>query len=155
MLPQLIGGLRSGMGSPARRDIDELRTEARFVRVTAAGLQESHAHDVRDHQGSPQLLDRAVAPSEPGLRAVRSFDDSEIRSLLGSRESGPKTPAPPTERAIGVEAPIPDCSPPKALSALRELDVDRRTIAKAPSEREGLECVEALREGRPGPSDPH
>ena len=46
MLPQLTGGLRSGMGLAGCASIDELRTKARMVRVTAAGLKESHAHDV-------------------------------------------------------------------------------------------------------------
>ncbi|MGE5233430.1 MAG: IMP dehydrogenase [Acidobacteriota bacterium] len=46
MLPQLTGGLRSGMGLAGCGTIDELRTKARFVRVTSAGLKESHAHDV-------------------------------------------------------------------------------------------------------------
>jgi IMP dehydrogenase len=46
MLPQLTGGLRSGMGLAGCGSISELRTKARFVRVTAAGLKESHAHDV-------------------------------------------------------------------------------------------------------------
>jgi IMP dehydrogenase len=43
---QLIGGLRSGMGYVGCRNIDELRTKARFVRITSAGLRESHVHDV-------------------------------------------------------------------------------------------------------------
>jgi IMP dehydrogenase len=46
MLPQLTGGLRSGMGLAGCASIDELRTSSRFVRVTSAGLKESHAHDV-------------------------------------------------------------------------------------------------------------
>jgi IMP dehydrogenase len=46
MLPQLTGGLRSGMGLAGCASIDELRTKARFVRISPAGLKESHAHDV-------------------------------------------------------------------------------------------------------------
>jgi IMP dehydrogenase len=46
MLPQLTGGLRSGMGLAGCGSIAELRTKAQFLRVTAAGLKESHAHDV-------------------------------------------------------------------------------------------------------------
>ena len=46
MLPQITGGLRSGMGLAGCATIDELRTRARFLRVTPAGLKESHAHDV-------------------------------------------------------------------------------------------------------------
>jgi IMP dehydrogenase len=46
MLPQITGGLRAGMGLAGCATIDELRTRSRFLRVTAAGLKESHAHDV-------------------------------------------------------------------------------------------------------------
>ncbi|HEV2854181.1 MAG TPA: IMP dehydrogenase [Thermoanaerobaculia bacterium] len=46
MLPQLTGGLRSGMGLAGCASIDELRTQARFVRISPAGLKEGHAHDV-------------------------------------------------------------------------------------------------------------
>jgi IMP dehydrogenase len=46
MLPQLTGGLRSGMGLAGCASIEELRTKARFVRISAAGLKEGHAHDV-------------------------------------------------------------------------------------------------------------
>ncbi|KAB2959822.1 MAG: IMP dehydrogenase [Thermoanaerobaculia bacterium] len=46
MLPQLTGGLRAGMGLSGSASIDDLRTRARFLRITAAGLKESHAHDV-------------------------------------------------------------------------------------------------------------
>lgn len=43
---QLLGGLRSGMGYVGARTIEELREKARFVRISAAGLRESHVHDV-------------------------------------------------------------------------------------------------------------
>jgi IMP dehydrogenase len=43
---QLVGGLRSGMGYCGCRNIEELRRKARFVRITPAGLRESHVHDV-------------------------------------------------------------------------------------------------------------
>ena len=43
---QLIGGLRSGMGYCGARDLATLRKNARFVRITSAGLRESHVHDV-------------------------------------------------------------------------------------------------------------
>jgi IMP dehydrogenase len=45
-LYQLIGGVRAGMGYCGCHTVDELRTKARFVRVTAMGLRESHVHDV-------------------------------------------------------------------------------------------------------------
>ena len=46
ILYQLVGGLRSGMGYTGCRTIQELRTKAKFVRITAQGLKESHVHDV-------------------------------------------------------------------------------------------------------------
>jgi IMP dehydrogenase len=43
---QLMGGLRSGMGYVGANTLTELRAKARFVRITAGGLKESHPHDV-------------------------------------------------------------------------------------------------------------
>ena len=43
---QLMGGLRSGMGYVGARNLEELRTKTQFVRITNAGLIESHPHDV-------------------------------------------------------------------------------------------------------------
>lgn len=43
---QLIGGLRSGMGYCGCKNLSELRQKARFIRITIAGLRESHVHDV-------------------------------------------------------------------------------------------------------------
>jgi IMP dehydrogenase len=50
---QLIGGVRAGMGYCGVRTIDQLRAEARFIRVSAAGLAESHPHDVTITQEAP------------------------------------------------------------------------------------------------------
>ena len=46
MIFQLVGGLRSGMGYIGAHTIAELQQKAKFVRITAAGLKESHVHDV-------------------------------------------------------------------------------------------------------------
>ncbi len=43
---QLVGGVRAGMGYLGSASLDELRAKARFVRITQAGLRESHVHDV-------------------------------------------------------------------------------------------------------------
>jgi IMP dehydrogenase len=43
---QLTGGLKSGMGYCGCRTLDELREKARFVKISAAGMRESHVHDV-------------------------------------------------------------------------------------------------------------
>ncbi|MEM9874289.1 MAG: IMP dehydrogenase, partial [Myxococcota bacterium] len=46
ILDQLVGGLRSGMGYTGSATIDALRANARFIKITAQGLRESHVHDV-------------------------------------------------------------------------------------------------------------
>jgi IMP dehydrogenase len=46
MVYQLVGGLRSGMGYCGAATIEELQQKARFVRISSAGLRESHVHDV-------------------------------------------------------------------------------------------------------------
>jgi IMP dehydrogenase len=46
MVTQLVGGLRSGMGYTGCNSIKEFQDESRFIRITSAGLRESHVHDV-------------------------------------------------------------------------------------------------------------
>src|SRR5260370_39549616 len=43
---QMLGGIRSGMGYVGAATVEELRRKAKFIRITAAGLKESHVHDV-------------------------------------------------------------------------------------------------------------
>ena len=43
---QLVGGLRSGMGYAGARSLEELQDKTRLVRITNAGLIESHPHDI-------------------------------------------------------------------------------------------------------------
>ena len=50
---QMIGGLRAAMGYTGCRDIEEFRTRPKFVRVSAAGMRESHAHDVQITKEAP------------------------------------------------------------------------------------------------------
>ncbi len=50
---QLVGGLRAGMGYCGARTIEELRTEARFIQVSAASVKESHPHDIAITQEAP------------------------------------------------------------------------------------------------------
>lgn len=52
-LYQLVGGLRSGMGYAGAADLDALRTGSRFMRVTTAGREESHPHDVTITKEAP------------------------------------------------------------------------------------------------------
>jgi len=50
---QLLGGLRASMGYTGCKDLDEMRTKPEFVRVTNAGMRESHVHDVSITKESP------------------------------------------------------------------------------------------------------
>ncbi len=50
---QLLGGLRSGMGYTGCKTIDELHKKAKFVRITSAGLIESHPHDIQITKEAP------------------------------------------------------------------------------------------------------
>jgi IMP dehydrogenase len=43
---QMVGGLRAGMGYVGAADLDDLRAKARLIEISAAGLRESHVHDV-------------------------------------------------------------------------------------------------------------
>ncbi len=50
---QLMGGLRASMGYTGSADIDTMRTKPKFVRITAAGINESHVHDVSITKEAP------------------------------------------------------------------------------------------------------
>jgi IMP dehydrogenase len=50
---QMIGGIRSSMGYTGCKDIDEMRAKPEFVRVTSAGMMESHVHDVTITKEAP------------------------------------------------------------------------------------------------------
>ena len=56
VIHQLMGGLRSGMGYTGSGDISTLQTRARFVRMTGAGLAESHVHGVNISRPSPNYM---------------------------------------------------------------------------------------------------
>ena len=58
-LHQLSGGLRAGMKYAGAATIDELRTTARFVRISGAGLRESHPHDIRITTEAPNYRVKA------------------------------------------------------------------------------------------------
>jgi IMP dehydrogenase len=53
VLHQLVGGLRAAMGYTGHRTVEAMRTGCRFVRITGAGLRESHVHDVQITRESP------------------------------------------------------------------------------------------------------
>ncbi|MEA5082947.1 MAG: IMP dehydrogenase [Lachnospiraceae bacterium] len=50
---QLMGGLRAGMGYCGTRTIDNLRENGKFIRITSAGLRESHPHDIQITKEAP------------------------------------------------------------------------------------------------------
>lgn len=52
-MTQFIGGLRAGMGYCGAKDIDTLKEEGRFVKITASGIHESHPHDVAITKEAP------------------------------------------------------------------------------------------------------
>jgi IMP dehydrogenase len=62
---QLVGGVRAGMGYCGCKTLDELRTKARFIQVTAASVQESHPHDIAITQEAPNY---SVVETGPGDR---------------------------------------------------------------------------------------
>ena len=53
VIHQLVGGLRAAMGYTGSATIDAMRTQAKFVKITGAGLKESHVHDVQITRESP------------------------------------------------------------------------------------------------------
>ncbi|MEM6695715.1 MAG: IMP dehydrogenase [Pseudomonadota bacterium] len=53
VIHQLVGGLRAAMGYTGCATVDEMRTRCRFVKITGAGLKESHVHDVQITRESP------------------------------------------------------------------------------------------------------
>ena len=57
---QMIGGLRAGMGYCGMHNIDEMRKNARFVRITNASLIESHPHDISITKESPNYSPRGL-----------------------------------------------------------------------------------------------
>ena len=59
ILHQLVGGLRASMGYVGAPDIGEFQRRARFVRITGAGLRESHVHDVQITREAPNYPTRA------------------------------------------------------------------------------------------------
>ena len=68
---QLVGGLRQAMGYCGAATIDELK-HARFVRITAAGLRESHPHDVAITKEAPNYrLERVPLRGAPAGRGPR------------------------------------------------------------------------------------
>jgi len=58
VIHQLVGGIKAAMGYTGSKTIDDLRTKAQFVRITNAGLKESHVHDVTITREAPNYPTR-------------------------------------------------------------------------------------------------
>jgi IMP dehydrogenase len=58
VIHQLVGGVKAAMGYTGARTVEELRQKARFVRITNAGLRESHVHDVTITREAPNYPTR-------------------------------------------------------------------------------------------------
>ncbi|HYV34937.1 MAG TPA: IMP dehydrogenase [Gemmataceae bacterium] len=63
---QMVGGLRAGMGYCGTRNIEELRTRARFILVSGASVQESHPHDILITQEAPNYSSRGAVANSDG-----------------------------------------------------------------------------------------
>ena len=59
IVQQLTGGLRAAMGYTGCASVEELRARAKFVRITGAGMKESHVHDVAITKEAPNYRGRA------------------------------------------------------------------------------------------------
>jgi IMP dehydrogenase len=53
VIHQLVGGLRAAMGYTGNATVAKMRTQSNFVRITGAGLKESHVHDVQITREAP------------------------------------------------------------------------------------------------------
>ena len=53
VIHQLVGGLKAAMGYTGNRTVPEMQTRCRFLRITGAGLRESHVHDVQLTREAP------------------------------------------------------------------------------------------------------
>jgi IMP dehydrogenase len=66
-LYQLVGGLRAGMGYCGTRTLEELRTQSRFIQISAASVQESHPHDILITQEAPNYSSREEYSKSEGV----------------------------------------------------------------------------------------
>lgn len=66
-LYQLVGGLRAGMGYCGTQTLEELRTRARFIQVSAASVQEGHPHDILITQEAPNYSSREEYARPDGM----------------------------------------------------------------------------------------
>ena len=58
VIHQLVGGIKAAMGYTGSPSIEDLRTKAKFIRITNVGLRESHVHDVSITREAPNYPTR-------------------------------------------------------------------------------------------------
>ena len=158
---QLVGGLRSGMGYAGTPTLDALRTRARFMRVTTAGREESHPHDVTITNEAPNYqrgltsrVDGAVesdGPTRPRRRQRRMFKRILPTSPSPSPSSGVVTVA-----GLAGAGSAGACPPPDPSTT--EPPTRRRTPSRPPTS-DGRCAIDAeayfrdYQAGRPGHGD--
>ncbi len=80
VIHQLMGGVRSSMGYTGCGDMNEMRTKPEFVRVTGAGMRESHVHDVQITKEAPNYRDqRLKSPIPRSFHPRRPHPDPRLR----------------------------------------------------------------------------
>ena len=101
ILHQLAGGLRAAMGYTGSTSIAECARNPKFVRITGAGMRESHVHDVHDHQRSAQLPSflsehrcSAASPMSPQTDIHADRDpDPRLRRAVHAAHRAPRARA--------------------------------------------------------------
>jgi len=68
IVTQMVGGLKSGMGYCGCPGVPDLQQKARFVRISSAGLRESHVHDVSSHAKRRITRSNREEPALPSAR---------------------------------------------------------------------------------------
>ena len=81
VLHQLAGGLSAAMGYVGARTLADFRQKAQFVRITGAGLRESHPHDVTITRENPNYPGGGVLLRTPSFRGWSAGPDPEFRDL--------------------------------------------------------------------------
>ncbi len=160
VMHQLAGGLRAAMGYVGARNIAELHEKAQFVRITGAGLRESHVHDVTITRESAELSGRDVVfPSSfrgDAKHRTRNLR-FRVRSCGPPRNDGSYfrcTDFPATCRATDnsggnimaqakriVLASRPSASPSRRIFAPRKCRCRRRATARCCCARSGCRSI--------------
>jgi hypothetical protein len=82
IIHQLVGGLRASMGYVGAASIEELQARARFIRITGAGLRESHVHDVQITREAPTT--RRAHEVAPVSVLIPAYKPNFLRQAIAS-----------------------------------------------------------------------